>query len=315
MPIEQDRNAAHHAYHLALRHLEERHPLLAAQQFEAAIALGLDPMIGLYERWKTWMLLGEFERAWQETDRIESERRRGRRVEGHLIWNGAGFRNKVVLLRSDHGLGDAIQFLRYAPLLKDQCRHLIVKAKPILIPLLRTLPYIDKAIPSSAPDPEFEVEMELTELPYIFRTTLQTIPAGVPYIRIINHEPANSGNGSGNLNVGLVWASGPFNTRRSAGLAALRQLSAIPGLSFLSLQWGPDWVQAHTSNPGLAISNAFQPIPEDLIETALAVLQVDLVLTVDTMIAHLAGALAKPVWVLLHFDSDWRWMLDRFDSP
>jgi hypothetical protein len=92
-------------------------------------------------------------------------------------------------------------------------------------------------------------------------------------------------------------------------------LAEIPYVSFWSLQWGPEWTQAQDVDHGLVIRNKQQAPVENLLETAAAVMQCDVVLTVDTMVAHVGGALGKPVWVLLHFDSDWRWMLDRLDSP
>jgi hypothetical protein len=261
------------------------------------------------------MFLGEFERAWGETDRIESRRHKGFPVKGQLVWDGRDFTNRVVLLRNDHGLGDTIQFIRYAPLIRERCRRLIVKARPVLLPLLRTFECIDDVIPAAGPDPLFDLEIECTELPYIFRTTVDTIPRDIPYIRINGAATRNSSRGGGRLRVGLVWASGPWNDRRSLQLTDLRPLSTIPHVSFRSLQWGPEWIQAQNPGHGLVIRNTSAAVREDLIETAAAIMRCNVVLTVDTMVAHLAGALAKPVWVLLHVDSDWRWMLDRTDSP
>jgi hypothetical protein len=256
------------------------------------------------------MLLGQFEHAWEQTDKIESRRRKGLAVEGQLVWDGSDFRGKTVLLRNDHGLGDTVQFIRYAPLLKKQCRRLIAKARPILVPLLQRFDCIDDVIATPDSDPSFDVEMECTELPYIFRTTIESIPRETPYLKITN--PAEQ---DPTTNIGLVWSSGPWNTARSVPLAQMRPLGRIPNVSFYSLQWGPDWIEAQYVEHGLQIRNASTAIREDLITTAQAILKCDLILTVDTMVAHLAGALGKPVWVLLHFNSDWRWMLDRQDSP
>ena len=171
-------------HHEGCVHLHDRCVLLAVEKFEEAWRRGLDPSFGLHERWTAWMLLGDFERAWQETDRIEFQRRSGVPVAGQLIWNGANFEEKAVLLRSLHGLGDAIQFIRYARLLKERCRRLTFKGKPILLPLMQTVGPLDEVMQLSAPDPTFDVEMECTELPYVFRTTLHTIPCDIPYIRV-----------------------------------------------------------------------------------------------------------------------------------
>jgi hypothetical protein len=310
--IAADSKLAYECHHQGCAHLQQRQLLSAVEQFEQALTLGLDPLIGVAERWRTWMLLGEFERAWQETDRIEALRSSASAVDGTLCWNGADFNDRTVLLRHDHGLGDAIQFIRYAPLIKQRCSRLIVKARPILIPLLQTLQCIDEVASAFEPDPAFDVQMEAMELPYIFRTTLDSIPSDIPYLHLnctrVVKEPDT-------LKVGLAWASGPWNSMRSISLDALRPLGQIPNVSFHSLQWGGEWRQAIETNHGLSFHNRAVAPPEDLIATAETILGCDVVITVDTMAAHLAGALGKPVWILLHFDSDWRWMADRSDSP
>jgi hypothetical protein len=314
-----DTAGAHERYLQGCNFLEQRQVALAAREMDESLRLGLDPAIGVNERWTIHMLLGDFEAAWRETDRIEEQRRKGSSVTGALVWDGSDFFNRVVLLRSLHGLGDAIQFIRYAPLLRRRCRRLLVKAQPILLPLLRTFDCIDEVLERSAPDPTFEVQMECTELPYIFRTTMDTIPPEIPYVRLKNL--ASSVDSSiddlavGQLNVGLVWASGPWNKTRSMGLVDLSPLGTVSNVLFHSLQWGPDWREARSDQHGLPIRNSSQPIAEDLLETAAAIMRMDLVITVDTMVAHLAGALGKPVWVLLCFDSNWRWMLETGTSP
>ena len=295
-------------------HLHDRRLLLAVAKFEEALRCDLDPSLGLHERWTAWMLLGDFERAWQETDRIEGQRRRGVPVEGQLIWNGADFEAKAVLLRSLHGLGDAIQFIRYARLLKAHCRRLLFKGKPILLPLMQTVGPVDEALPVSAPDPPFDVEMECTELPYVFRTTLPTIPCDMPYIRVSGKDGLPCAE-RGAMRVGLVWASGPWNPSRSIALAALSPLRTVPHVAFYSLQWGPAWLEAQRAHHGLPMHNVAVPIPEDLLYTAHTIHHLDLVITVDTMVAHLAGAMGKPVWILLPYDCDWRWLTGTDTSP
>jgi hypothetical protein len=295
-------------------HLHDRRVRLAVAKFEEALRRGLDPSFGLHERWTAWMLLGHFERAWQETDRIECQRRRGVPVEGQLIWNGADFEEKAVLLRSLHGLGDALQFIRYARLLKTRCRRLTFKGKPILLPLMQTLGPIDEAIPLSAPDPRFDVEMECTELPYVFRTTLHTIPYDMPYIRVSGRDGLPCAEGRA-MRVGLVWTAGSWNKARSLALADLSPLRTVPNVTFYSLQWGADWIAAQRAHHGLPIHNVTRPIPEDLLYTAHTIAHLDLVITVDTMVAHLAGAMGKPVWILLPYDCDWRWLTGTETSP
>jgi hypothetical protein len=294
--------------------LEQRNVTEALKCFEEALSAGLDPLVGIAERWTARMLAGDFEGAWQETDRLESIRRTTGRANGQLRWDGRDFSNKTVLLNCDHGLGDAVQFLRYAPRLRSSCRRLIVKARPALWPLLDIFKCIDEVVPNSIADPTCEVAMECSELPYVFRTTLNTIPSDVPYMDF-GYSPTSPAQKRG-IAVGLCWAAGPWNPVRSIPLSALLALRHVKNATFVNLQWGQETADA-ARYPKLFESSAsfHASVDGDLRATALAILDCDLVLTVDTMVAHLAGALAKPVLVLLHFDSDWRWMLDRTDSP
>jgi ADP-heptose:LPS heptosyltransferase len=117
------------------------------------------------------------------------------------------------------------------------------------------------------------------------------------------------------MRVGLVWAAGPWNKSRSIDLADLSPLRTVLNVSFYSLQWGPDWIEAQRAHHSLPIHNVTVPIPEDLLYTANTISQLDLVITVDTMVAHLAGAMGKPVWLLLPYDCDWRWLTGTDTSP
>lgn len=256
------------------------------------------------------MLLGEFERAWRETDRIEQLRRSGIPVKDTLLWDGRDFKDRRVLLHCNRGLGDAIQFLRFAPHVKKRCRHLIIKAMPLLAPLLKTINWVDTVLAAEDPDPAAEVEMESTELPYVFRTTLQTIPEPdyLPLPRVAAPSQSNA------LRVGLAWAAGPWNHKRSIRLSEFNLLHDLQGLSFSSLQWGGPADECNTADLKLTLDTS-ESVREDILATAHAVLRADLVITVDSMIAHLAGTLRRPVWVLLCADSDWRWLLDREDTP
>jgi hypothetical protein len=228
-----------------------------------------------------WLLLGDFERAWQETDKIESQRRQGRHVSGQLVWDGTPFDGRAVLIRCSHGPADAIQFIRYAGLVRQKCSNLIVKVQPVLLTLFRTIPRIDRVIALSDPDPVFDVEIECEELPYAFRTTLSSIPNTIPYIHLPASQTSRRNHDS--FRVGLSICKNE-----------LPSLGNIPNASFHNLQCGTG---------------------SDIMETALAISELDLVVTADAVVAHLAGALGVPVWLLLDFDCDWRWLLEREDSP
>jgi len=227
------------------------------------------------------MLHGDFELAWQWSDLAPHCTRRLEDLAG-----------KRVLLRCEHGLGDSIQFIRYARLLRSIVSRILVHVQPRLLPLIRRLPEIDFAFTWGNPWPLgcYDCEIEIMDLPYLFRSTLDTLPRQVPYLyldlcAVVRHRGA----------VGLQWSAGDWDTRRSVPRSVLAPLYKVRGLEIVSLQDGP-------TTP-------------DVGATAAEIMGLDLVITVDTMVAHLAGALAKPAWVLLPHESDWRWMQDRDDSP
>jgi hypothetical protein len=249
-----------------------------------------------------WMLLGHFDRAWQESDAIA---RRGR-PDPHRFWDGAPFTGKRVILRCLHGLGDAIQFIRYAPMLRSQAARLVVETHPEMVDLLRGVDAVDDVISWLDPAPEWDQQIEIMELPRALGATVETIPSRIPYIAIDPVRSRAIGN-SGARKVGLLWSSSTWDPARSIPPSELAPIMGVPGLSFYNLQHGSEsaWGEMH---PTAAQSG-------DIAATAADICQLDLIITVDTMVAHLAGALGKPVWTLLPYRADWRWMLDRADSP
>lgn len=260
--------------------------------------------------WFEAMLRGDFAAAWRVSDSLLHTTRRQdhTRVPRHEqnIWDGRPVAGKRVLVRCYHGLGDTIQFIRYAALLKRVAAEVIVWMQPSLIPLLRNVRGIDRVLPlhDGVPEVEYDVDLELNELPYVFRTTLETIPNRVPYLHV---EPASLPHNN-KLKVGLIWRSGEWDERRSIPFRALLPLSEVPGVEWHLLQ--RDARLAGWSGEFGAITGGDNPLDDARIMRAL-----DLVISVDTMTAHLAGALGRPVWTLLPFESDWRWMRDRTDSP
>lgn len=256
------------------------------------------------------MRRGDFEAAWQVSDTVL--RARGESSCWHLprhqqsIWDGKPLAGKRVLVRCYHGLGDTIQFIRYAPLLKACAREVIVWAQPALIPLLRTMRGIDRLTPlhDGTPGVEYEVDVEVMELPYIFRSTLQMLPTQVPYLHA---DPAVLPSDD-NLAVGVVWTAGDWDEHRSMPFSFIEPLAQIPGITLHVLQRGAALVERPTAW-GVVTGS------DDILEAARLMRALDLVISVDSMPAHLAGALGVPVWNLLHAHADWRWMDHREDSP
>jgi hypothetical protein len=257
------------------------------------------------------MRRGDFAAAW----RISDELLQRRSSQDHTtlprhfqsIWNGSGVQGKRVLVRCYHGLGDTIQFIRYATLLKRVAAEVIVWTQPSLIPLLRNVAGIDQLLPlhDGTPDVDYDVDIELGELPYLFRTTIENIPAEVPYIHV---EPANLPPPSESLRVALIWQSGDWDDRRSIPFAEIGALSRVPGIEWHILQ--RDARRAGWNGDFGVLSGGDNPLDDARLMRAM-----DLVVSVDTMTAHLAGALRRKTWTLLPHDADWRWMHDRNDSP
>ena len=259
--------------------------------------------------WAEHMRRGEFEAAWRISDqvrRLESTSNGCRPRHFQQVWSGASMRRKRVLIRCHRGLGDTIQFIRYAPLVKALGAEVIVSAQAELIPLLQTMPAIDRLVPldGNGQPPRYDVDIEIMELPYALRTNQTTIPAETPYLHV-PQSPLPTGN---LLAVGIVWAAGDWDRRRSIPLPQLAPLASVTGMKLFAFQRGAALTQ--TEHLPISFLNW-----SDVVHEAALLRALDLLISVDTMPAHLAGALGVPVWLLLHADADWRWMKERDDSP
>jgi ADP-heptose:LPS heptosyltransferase len=263
--------------------------------------------------WWSYATAGHLERAWEQSDRLL----RAGIDFSHLsrffrpLWDGRPVFHANVWLRCWRGLGDAIHFIRYAKPLRARCAHLVVEAPDELHRLFANLAEIDEltGIDEHRRVGEEFVEIESTELPHVLRTTLVTIPNSVPYLQA---EPDSRVPKDTTPNVGLCWQGSNYDSRRQLALAELAPLQSASGIRFWQLQRGPALAQAAGS--GFKFEN---PVDEsiDVATTADLIAALDLVITIDSMVAHLAGALGKPVWTLLHAAPDWRWFRDRSDSP
>ena len=256
--------------------------------------------------WMRHMRMGEWEEAWRLSDAI-LPRPRDWTLPRHFqhVWTGAPVAGRRVLVRCYHGLGDTIQFIRFVPMLRRVAAEVVVWAQPALIPILRTVPEVGTLLPlhDGAPECEYDTDLEIMELPHLLRVTPATLPAAVPYL----HPPRRELPGDA-FKVGVVWAAGDWDGRRSIPPALLAPLARIPGVELHRLQRGAalaDWPAGVGWLSG----------SDDVVEAASLMTALDLVISVDSMPAHLAGALGRPVWTLLHADADWRWMEGREDSP
>ena len=237
-------------------------------------------------------------------------------------WRGPGRRGERVLVLNDHGLGDTIQFFRYLPLMAAAGVDATFVCPPRLRRLLSSKAKVRFA--DSPPDGEpFDAQIAISSLPRAFGTRLETIPAAVPYLAA---EPAlremwGKRIGAGGFKVGVVWQGNPdpeADRARSLPLAAFAPLAAIAGVRLISLQKGAGEEQLSTLPPSMRVETLganFDDGEDAFVDTAAAMTCLDLIVTCDTSIAHLAGALALPVWVALKSDAEWRWLTERADSP
>ncbi len=277
-------------------------------RFPSRIRLASNRMVGLavldpVVEWTNAMRRGDFESAWRVSDRVIARRSRDTASESlprHLqrVWMGEPLEARRVLVRCYHGLGDTLQFARFVPRLTGLARETIVWAQPWLIPLLATIDGIGRLLPLHDGDPgvEFDVDVEIMELAHVFRISKDTVGDSVPYLRV---PPAPRL--SDRFSIGIVAQAGGWDHRRSIDPSLLHFPSRDVALFNL---------QRDEPLPGMPDAST-----DDALELAARLQSLDLVVSVDTMMAHLAGALAVPVWLLLPADADWRWMTDRRDSP
>jgi tetratricopeptide (TPR) repeat protein len=236
-------------------------------------------------------------------------------------WDGSVQLDKILLLHAEQGFGDTFQFIRYAPLVRERVGQVVLECQAELAELLRTVSGIDVIAVRNQGLPFFDMHIALLDLPRAMGTTLETIPAFVPYMsanaekvkawsELLAADPPGK-------RVGVVWSGNPAhgNDRyRSMSLRELEPLAEVEGVTLYSLQKGAAAAQLGDSTLHIRPVDHTARLT-DFTETAALLENLDLLITVDTSVAHLAGALGRPVWLMLPFAPDWRWLLDRTDSP
>lgn len=305
----------------------------AIASYDRAIALRPDLASAYVNRGLVRLRVGQFESGWADYEW------RWRDPQGWVIkerraftqpqWRGERPLNgRSILLHSEQGYGDTLQFCRYAEPLAELGARVILEVPRALTPLLETLRGAARVITHGEPLPPFDVFCPLLSLPLAFRTTVSSIPARIPYLAVseerARHWRARLGERR-RFRVGLVWAGGfranlpelmSANRRRNVPLATLARI-AHPDVELISLQKDPDaaaQIAQLACDGGPEIKDVSAGI-EDFADTAALIGELDLLISVDTAAAHLAGALGKPVWILHRFGGCWRWMVDREDSP
>lgn len=301
---------------------EQRGDLAAAEEyFHSALARAPESGTLRFYLSVLHLLQGRFSTAWEEYEaRWDSrELRQEKRNFPVPLWNGEPLAGETILLHAEQGLGDTIQFVRYAPMVAACGGRVVLEVQPSLGRLISGLDGVAEVISRGDPLPAFDWHCPLMSLPRAFHTELESIPGRTPYLGAKGADrSAWAQKLSGNsMRIGLAWAGNPKHPResmRSIPLAALAPLSLIEGTSWYSLQKGPSAMQVGSLPPGHRIVD-LDAEQRDFADTAAIVANLDLVISIDTSVAHLAGALGAPVWVLLHHFPDWRWLTNRDDSP
>jgi Flp pilus assembly protein TadD len=270
------------------------------------------------------LLLGRYEEGWEKYEfRWDgSAELAGRRREfAAPQWRGEPLAGRTLLLHAEQAFGDTLQFARYAALVAraNAGARVVLECQPELARLLVSIGHRVEVIAREQPLPPFDLHCPLLSLPLVFRTTLETIPAELPYLAA---DPADVETwcrrlaGPGGFRVGLVWSgkARAMNRWHNLALSDLAPLFQVGNARFFSLQKTQTGYAMDSECAGTSVAD-HTALLDDFADTAALISNLDLVISVDTSVAHLAGALGKPVWLLARYDADWRWLLERTDSP
>lgn len=264
------------------------------------------------------LLMGRYKEGWAEYEwRTKCEDFSYLQWDyGRPRWDGSDLDGKTILLNAEQGLGDTFMFFRYVPAVAAFGGRVIVKCPESSKRLFESTPGVDRVVTTIDDDVRFDLHASLHSLPHIFKTDAESIPDTFPYLRPPSDVSLDLEK-TGDLKVGIVWAGNPNHKNdrnRSIDLGLFAPLLDIEGCVFHGLQVGPGEGDIKRLGLGDRIVDTGRKL-SDFALTARALEQLDLVISVDTGVVHLAGALARPVWTLLPFVPDWRWLLDRDDSP
>jgi len=334
-------------YNLGVYFMERGDIDRALEHYNKAIELDKNFFEARWNRSLILLLLGKFKEGWDEYEcRFKKEKPTDIRVFDKPKWNGSLLGRKRILILSEQGFGDTIHFIRYISLVKERGGYVIFECKKELRRLFENFPGIDEFVEKDKgiPKVEFDCYIHLMSLPGIFNTNFDSIPNKVPYIwanpalvekfkdiyipvdctkkqecidrdslKKCNIIIGNLCNFNNNLKIGIVWAGNPQqenDKNRSTSFEKFRTLKDISGVSFFSLQKGE--ASSQLTDPKIIDLERYIA---DFADTAAIIENLNLVISVDTSVAHLSGAMGKPTWVLLSAAADWRWLLQKKDSP
>lgn len=298
----------------------------ARASYDQALTLNPQSLDAQWGKALVCLSLGDYREGWPlfETG-LARPHTRGPSPYPTAIWDGRDFPDKRLLIWAEQGIGDVLQFIRYAALCKQRGGTVLVQAPEPLRRLLENCPYIDRVV-LSATENDFDEHVPVMSLPQIFGTRLETIPSTFPYLFTTNEvrqKWAPRFVGRAGLKVGLVWSGNPrrqqieahvVDRRRSMSLDLMKPFLDLDHVEFFSLQKGEAASEIDTNGLRHKITD-YMPEVEDFLDTAAIIENLDLVISVDTSVVHLAGGLGNPVWILSRFDGCWRWLRNRETSP
>jgi tetratricopeptide (TPR) repeat protein len=297
----------------------------ALRAYEHALRLKPDYPDAVWNRSLVWLLRGDYERGWRDYEgRWRCRRPFPLPAFRQPRWDGAPLEGRTILLYAEQGLGDTLHFIRYAPLVKARGGRVVVQCQGALRPLLSRTPGIDQLAAWGEAAPPFDVWVPLMSLPHLLGTTLETVPADIPYLFADPERVAHWRRELAPLpgcRVGIVWQGSvrhPWDRHRSIPLALFEPLAAVPDVRLASLQKGPGSEQLEALAgrfPVVRLGDLVDQAAGPFVDTAAILQNLDLLIAVDTAVAHLAGGLGVPVWLAVHFTPDWRWGLGRADNP
>jgi tetratricopeptide (TPR) repeat protein len=310
LALEPDRGATHYNLGIALERQDRYAEALAC--YARALALKPDYAQAHFNRSLALLRTGQFDEGWQEYEWRFAVARYDRKFD-RVSWSGEPLAGRRILLHAEQGFGDTLQFVRYVPVVAERGGRVVLEVPEPLVRLARTVAGVSEVVAVGDPLPAFDCHCPLLSLPRVFKTNLGTIPDAVPYLSV----PAEASSvwaeqiaAAPGLRVGIVWAGA---TVGAVDPRLLQPLWETASISWFSLQVGDP------SGDTLLLDAKkiadLSPWLSDFAETAAAVCQLDLVISVDTSVAHLAGALSRPVWIMLPYWPDWRWLIERTDSP
>ena len=296
----------------------------AIKHYETALQLDPGLAVARWNRSLLYLLHGDFVRGWVEYEWRWTQPSFGRRTFTQPRWDGSRLDGRTIFIYAEQGLGDTLQFIRFAPLLQNLGGKVVFECQPSLLRLLAGVDGIDHLLAIGTAAPPFDVQAPLVSLPGIFRTNLESVPNNVPYVKA---EPElverwrRKLQSIGGRRIGIVWQGNPANTYdgpRSMPLTCFAKLAEIEGVQLISLQHGPGTDQLRAMAGAFPVFDLTAELGdgcESLANIGAILTNIDLVISCDTAIAHLAGAMGRPAWTLLPLVPDWRWQLGREDTP